>query len=501
VSVERLRSPLRYVVIGNEAVVALAAAALTQALDAAQHSVRVLAVPEPAVSVPVDSLLPLHSLPRIARLLDDDALISVAGSFSWGTAMTGWIAEGATSFRPFGSVGANFGPIAFHHLVQRLRREGVNLRLANHSLAALAAQAGRFARPERDPRSVTSTAEYGLHFDLAKMAQVLRVRAEQAGAVFESWSAGSVERNERGAITALIANDGRRVEGDFFVDCGELPAQLPDSWEDWSVWLHCDRMAVAAVPASAEPEPYSEARAFAGGWLRRVPVRGRAAFSAVYSSARIDDSAARGALRSLAGNDAIDPVVRAVRWGRLHGPWQGNCVALGSAAVRIDPVVVGNLQLACVGLEHLLQLLPASIDMHAEAIEFNRRFGAYADRSRDLTIAHYLLNGRRGESFWDAARAVPRPESLAYKLSLYEGRCQVALYDDEPVEQWGWLSLFDDAGLLPRHYNPLADGVPREQLAAHAQKARAFMLDAVAAMPLHGKYLAGLAGAHRERRS
>jgi len=104
----------------------------------------------------------------------------------------------------------------------------------------------------------------------------------------------------------------------------------------------------------------------------------------------------------------------------------------------------------------------------------------------------YWLNGRHGEPFWDVARDMSVPESLSGKRDLYASLGQVALYDDEPVEHWSWISLFDELGLWPQNYSPLANGVPKNQLLAHAAKARALMLEAVARMPSHGAYLAGV---------
>jgi tryptophan halogenase len=188
-----------------------------------------------------------------------------------------------------------------------------------------------------------------------------------------------------------------------------------------------------------------------------------------------------------------DVRIQHLRAGRRAEAWRNNLLTLGPSAVSTDPLIVSDLHLLCVGVELLLQHRPASAtDMRAEAAEFNRRFGGHADHARDLAIAPYWLNGRRGEPFWDAVRGMEVPGSLAGKQALYAARGQVALYDDEPLEQWGWITLFDELGVRPRLYNPLAEYIPDAQLGAHAAKARARMLEAVARMPAHGDYLAAL---------
>jgi tryptophan 7-halogenase len=500
---------LRTVIVGEEFPAVLVAAALARHQDLASRPVQVLVLPATAgdPAWPADATLPWYNLPRLRALLDEDAVIATAGAFSWGIALSGWSGDGSQSFHPFGSFGAPFGPIGFPHVVQRLRSNGAQLRFANFSLSALAAQAGRFLRPGRDPRSVLTTAEYGLHVDLRRLATRLRQDAQVAGVAFDRCDQITVVQDESGTIRALDTNQGRRIEGDFFVDCSPKGLLRPaardgSDWIDWSGWFRADRALSCCVDAPEAPEPFSEVRTMAGGWLRRVPVPGRAAITGRFSTQHMDDTALHVALRSLAGAGVSDLCITHTRFGRRAQAWQANVLSLGAAAASIDPLLVSDLQLLCIGVERLLGLLPADPDeMHAERAEFNRRFGGYADRARDLAIAHYWLNGRRGEPFWDAARAMSVPESLAGKRELYEGRGQVVLLDDEPVEHWGWISLFDEFGVRPRCYSPLADGVPPEQLAAHAAKARALMLDAVARMPAHGAYLATLAAGQRERAS
>ncbi len=500
---------LRTVIVGEEFAATLVAAALAENQDLKQRPVQVLVLP-PAVGDPVwqaDAALPWHGLPRIRKLLDADSAVAAGGAFSWGIALTGWAGTGHSGFLPFGSVGAPFGPIGFQHIVQRLRQGGARLRFANYALAALAAQTGRFERPGNDPRSVLSTADYGLHLDLSGQATRLRQRAESRGVRFGKCAEVSAQRNGQGRCQALTTESGQRIEAEFFIDCSRRRALAPDThagcgWIDWSAWFPADRMLSCHAPAGEAPEPFSEDRAISGGWLRRVPLPGRVAITACFASQHQDDTYLHVGLRELAGAAVSDVRIMHARMGRLEQPWQGNIVAVGPAAASIEPLTVSPLQLLVVGVERLLELLPAGReDMRAEASEFNRRLGGYVDRARDLSIAAYWLNGRQGEPYWDAARNVAVPDSLAAKLALFTGRGQTALYDDEPVEQWGWISLFDELGVRPGTCSPLADGVPPEQLAAHADKARALMLAAVARMPMHGAYLAQIRTRHRESSS
>ena len=66
-------------------------------------------------------------------------------------------------------------------------------------------------------------------------------------------------------------------------------------------------------------------------------------------------------------------------------------------------------------------------------------------------------NQRRDDRFWNRARDMEVPETLAYKLRLFAARGRVALYDDEAFQASNWTSVLLGHGLIPRDYDPLVD--------------------------------------------
>jgi tryptophan 7-halogenase len=113
-------------------------------------------------------------------------------------------------------------------------------------------------------------------------------------------------------------------------------------------------------------------------------------------------------------------------------------------------------------------------------------------------MLHYKLNGRHGEPFWDACRAMPVPDALDYRLRLYEARGRIVLYDEEPFEEASWINLFDEMGVRPRHYNPIADGVQPGELQSFVDRVRAVMIAELGKMPTHADYLSGLTESSRD---
>ena len=490
--------PRRIVIAGDGLVSWLAGAALAKSLPTG-CSIRILGTTSGADGAwldDADATLPLADGALRALSGDEDAILdATGGTFTLGVALAGWSATDSTWFQPFGSTGAGLGPVAFHHLALRLRRAGHSLRFADYSLAALAAQAGRFSRPDRDARSVLSTLRYGLHLDCRKLREVVRARAETAGVRLLEGELAGVELADDGRIAALTVADGARIDADLFLDCSGADARLVGEalsveWQDWAAWLPCDRVIRATLAGDGAPPPYSLARAHRGGWIRQLPLQNGSALLGFYRDAALEDDEALDLVRQSAGDEALaNTAVCGLRFGRRESAWRGNCVALGAAAAVIDPLAVSNLHVALSGIDRLLRLLPGDSNARAVAAEYNRQTNAWLDHARDFTMLHYKLNGRHGEALWDACRDMSVPEALEYRLKLYRSRGRVAMYDEEPFDDSAWISVFDEMGIEPRRYSQAADGSAAADIDAHFRRVREIMLDALRRMPSHADFL------------
>jgi tryptophan halogenase len=489
-------SSRRIVIVGNGIAAWMAAAALARAVRLEDWSICVVhASGEDRTDRFADATLPFPRNGHVALALDEDRIVrDTGGAFSFGIALCGWSGPDATYFHSFGQTGASLGPVAFQHVVMRLRSEGVPLRLADYSMAALAAQAGRFRRPGADPRSVLSTCRYGLHLDCEKASSLFMSQAEAMGVETVADAVAGVELADDGTIASIRTERGKRIGGDLFLDCTGTDAQLIGElgngrWEDWSAWLPCDSFVSARSATKDAPPPYSIATATRSGWIRRLPLQGADWLTGIHSREYCGPDEALDALRRSAGRELDDVRTGPMRFGRRTRAWQRNCVALGASAVLLDPVATSNLQLLCTAIDRLLKLLPAERSAWAESAEYNRLTALEQDHARDFAILHYKLNRRYGEGLWDACRTMPIPETLEYKCRSYESRGRIALYDEEPLEEASWLNLFDEHGVHPRHYSPIADGFTIDELENHCKRVRAIMIEELVKMPSHGDYL------------
>jgi tryptophan 7-halogenase len=432
-----------------------------------------LGVPAPAIST-----LPSAALFHAELGHDEDAMLAAcAGTFSLGTAISGF-APGAPSFIPYGDIGAPLGPISFHHLVARLRSEGKAINLANYSVAALCAQAGRFGRPPAEDRSVLSTLEYGFHMNSDAYAAWLQADALAHGAEHMSGEIGDVRRDADGLLTDVVLYTGQKISGDLFIDASGVDAALFDRLEDrafesWASWLPLNRCVAKLSDDRAAPPPYTHVDAHASGVQRFSPVQGSMAEQILFCS------------EFGSGQTTALPFTPGCR----RQPWTGNCLALGGAAFIADPSTPIALHMLHASVGRLLTLLPHDRACRIEAREFNRQFGEECDGARDLMILPYLRNGRTGDPFWDRCRATEAPDRLAHRIALYEHTGRVALHDGDLIEAAGWVAWFDALGIRPQRYDVMADGIPLDEIEAHLERIRAIMLKTLATLPTHAEYL------------
>jgi tryptophan halogenase len=124
-----------------------------------------------------------------------------------------------------------------------------------------------------------------------------------------------------------------------------------------------------------------------------------------------------------------------------------------------------------------------------EAGAFNAAVRRLAENVRDFQMAHYKLNRRFDDAFWNRARDADAPSSLQRKLSLFGLRGIVPLNDDESFSEWNWAQSFLGHGLIPEGYDVRIDRVPDEDHVMKVQKRMRDVAELVRRMPTVGQFL------------
>jgi len=472
--------PIRHVAIAGGGIVGWsAAAALRRRIPALAVTVIPLPPPPDALADRVQS-----ALPSIVNFHDDlglteaDTIARAGSGFRLGTLFEGWC-EGLPGYvHAYGEYGRPFGTASFHQHWLRAALDGDAGAFDAYAPAAALARAGRLPHPAAAAAAPVASVPHGLTLTLPRYHHLLRAFAFHLGATEREGEIARVRIGEDGGIAGLDLAGGGAVEADLYVDATGPRALLRSALglrlEAWGRWLPCDRVALAESPASAEPPLLERAEATAGGW------RWRASSPLVASDGRVFGAAfeeAEGAV--------------AIEQGRISQPWLRNCVAIGDAAVRVEPLEWTNLHLAHSAIDRLIAMMPDRAFSPVELWDYNRQAAAEADRVRDFLALHYH-GARRSEPFWRAAAAAEPPPSLAHTLALFRERGRLPFHEEETFARDSWLAVLLGQGLLPRSADPLIDIVPPRDSAAAMAEMRSGIAALVPGVPTHAAILNAL---------
>ncbi len=479
--------PIKRVVIVGDGIAAwLCASALARVLPATTINIQVVKANAEATSIddslgaPVLAEASLPSMVQFNRMVgySENAVVAAMNSgFTLGTVLSVW-GQDAPMFNSFGEVGSALGPVGFHHAVLRLRDRNQSIKFANYSLAALCAQANRFSKPEPHDQTALSTLEYGLHFEVPTYRHAMKTDAIARGVRESASSFQQALLNESGIIEAVITLNGERIDGDLFVDCTGASRCLASivhktRFTDWTSWMRCNRINNVMVRTNDSPQPYTHLIAQPSGWARSISLPGKHSVSRCFHES--------------SGAVEVDSHVFTTGYHSL--PWQKNCIALGGAAVTTDPSISLSMHLLHSGVQRLIDLFPNGQSCEQVAVEYNRQGAAEIECARDYAIAHYKLNAKSGEPFWDECRNMSIPDSLAYRIDVYKNCGRIVMLDGEMMSVMNWLMLFDAAGIQPKQYDVITRSIPVELINEHLSSIRQTLLTTVASLPSYQAYL------------
>lgn len=450
-----MAAPVRHVLIAGGGIVGWSAAAmLRRRIPALAVTIVPLPPPEDALAdrmpVALPSIVDFHA---DLGLTDADTIVRAGSGYRLGTLFEGWRAEQPAYVHAYGPHGRAFGTASFHQHWIRAALAGDAAPFDAFAPAAALGRAGRFAPAPGAPGSAPADLPYGLTLTLDRYHRLVRAYALHLGAVERGGEPVRVEVGPDGLVAALAMADGEALTADLYVDAtgprALLRSALGMRLDSWSAWLPCDRVTLGERDAADAPPLLDTAAATASGWRWRSASPLRASDGRVFRAAGASEGVA-------------------IAQGRLAEPWRGNCVAIGDAAVRVEPLEWTNLHLAHSAIDRLVAMMPDTAFNPVELADHNRRAAAEADRVRDFLALHYLASDRP-EPFWrDAAAAAP-PPSLAHTLALFRERGRLPFYEEETFGRDSWLAVLLGQGVMPRAADPLIDAVPpRESSAAMA---------------------------------
>jgi tryptophan halogenase len=431
---------------------------------------------------------------KLVKIDENDFLRHTQGTFKLGIEFVDWYEKGQAYMHAFGPVGRDLAYIPFHHYWLHDREHAGSL--WDYSFNWLATQQARFAPVERIAETPLAGLMWAYHFDASLYAAYLARLAQSQGVRRMDGKISEVLQAPDGDVRALRLEDGRQVEGDFFIDCtgfrGLLIEQaLKAGYQDWSNWLPCDR-AMAVPSARTEPLlPYTRSTALEAGWQWRIPLQHRTGNGHVYSSAHTRDERARELLlANLEGAPLGDPRPLRFTTGRRKKFWDRNVVCMGLSSGFLEPLESTSIHLIQVTIQRLILLFPHHGDYEERRREFNRSAAAEYEYIRDFIILHYYANNRQGEPFWDACRNMSIPDSLRHRIELFRETASIFWSHEDLFQLNSWLQVLWGQGIVPRATHPFVETIRPEDRAGYLRDLRRLLGQAAQQLPGHAEYIA-----------
>lgn len=429
-------------------------------------------------------------------LTDIEVMQATQATCKLGIRFDGWVRPGQAFIHPFGLFGQDLRGTPFHHYWRKLAEAGEATDIADYSLGASLARAGKFMAPQRSPSSPLGIFDWALHFDASLFAQLMRRVAEDNGVRRIDAKITKVNLDaETGNVASLDLDTGASLDGDLFIDCSGfrgllIEEALQTGYESWSDTLLCDRAWAVQSEGQGEPPPYTDVTAHTAGWRWRIPLQHRYGNGYVFSSRHISEEDALAELKAAVPDPLLhEPRLIRFKPGRRKQAWNKNVIALGLSSGFLEPLESTSIALIETGIEKIKALFPDR-DFAPELVdEFNDWSRREMERVRDFIILHYWANKRGDTPFWRDCNAVTLPDTLQRKIDLWTQRGHFIRYRWEMFHPASWLAIYTGFEMLPRTIDPSLDGIDPATLSAPLAEMRKAIAEVVASAPPHRAFL------------
>lgn len=303
---------------------------------------------------------------------------------------------------------------------------------------------------------------YGYHFDSSQIGRFLRGHAGARGVQHIEATVHDVEQSAEGDIQALLCSDGRRIEGDFFVDSTGfrsllLQQALGVPFVSFADNLYNDSAVVLQTPNDgAAIAPQTVSTALGHGWVWRIPLTNRVGNGYVYSSRHVDHDQAEAEFRAHLGVDTETPLRRlSMKVGRVAEHWSRNCLAVGLAQGFIEPLEATALHLVQETVERFIETYSADRFGPAHRQLFNDTINHRFEGVRDYIVCHYRINSRSDTEYWrENARNERLSDSLKRVLHCwYSGEDLLKEIEAQQLSRYygaaSWHCILAGYGLFP----------------------------------------------------
>ena len=362
------------------------------------------------------------------------------------------------------------------------RSEGLDPFLIN----GRASQTGRFAHPPDDKSHPLSRAEYGYQFSPAHLVQYMRQTLSGSAVAVMSGRIINKTCNDY-HVSSVIMEDGGTVAADLFID---TVGGLQTRTEGADVPVLC--LLSSLVPSPGNSGPVRQVRGTDFGWQSVTPLQRETHLMTVFDP--LDGDAARQA------HGREDATLSRLPLRRGLPAWSGNVVTLGQAAFGLEPLSPAPLINLRRDIERLVGLIPVTPEMTVEAREYNRGHKTDTAHAHLFNQTFWAIEDAPDGAYWQSRFRMEKPAALIRKITQFERRGHLVMYDHEPFNEEDWTILHFGMGRRPRTRSPFVGPDLARTYDERLQHMRDRIEAVIAKMPPHHLYVNKLRGYLRSKR-
>jgi tryptophan halogenase len=431
---------------------------------------------------------------RLLKISEQEFMRAVQGTYKLGIKFENWGGLNEEYVHAFGVTGKDCWACGFQHFWLKGRELGISGGFGDYCLERAAAEAHKFGHLPKNGLN------YAFHIDASLYAAYLRELSEANGVIRQEGKISRVRTNpETGYIESLELDNGKSIEGDFFIDCTGMRALLIEQtlhtgYESWSQWLPCDSAVAIQTKAVEDPIPYTRSIAREYGWQWRIPLQHRVGNGIVYCSRYASkEQAEETLLGNIEGETLTKPLHIRFNPGRRLKQWNKNCLAVGLSSGFLEPLESTSIHLIQQNIVRFLRLFPTTGIQQSEVDEYNKQANFDVETIRDFIILHYKATRRTDSEFWRHCRNMEVPGSLEHRIRIFREtghvfRNAAELFDDS------WQQVMIGQGIMPGRYHALVDTMSTRELTDFLQQIKSSVDRTVAGLPGHQEYLASFIG-------
>ena len=434
---------------------------------------------------------PMITFNNLMQIDEAEFMRETQATFKLAIAFEGWKERNHRYIHPFGQAGHDHWTCGFQHFWLNGKDRGHSEDYSIYSLESSAADNFKFGHlPDK-------RISYAYHLDSGRYARYLRRISEANGAKRIEGKIQDVKLCETdGHIQGLLLEDGRFIDGDFFIDCTGFRALLIGKalgvgFDDWSHWLPNDSAIAVQTESIHPPAPYTRSVAHEAGWQWRIPLQHRMGNGIVYCSKYMEqEKALKTLLDTVEGDTLTDPNFIKFQTGGRSKHWEKNCVAVGLSSGFMEPLESTSIHLIQRNVLRLLHMLPDTKVWQSDVDEFNKQAEEDMNQIKDFLILHYVANNREGEPFWDYVRRMPIPDSLRHRIDLFKQTGRVFRHNDELFAENSWVQVMMGQGIIPESYHPITTKMRDDEVSYFLKTLKDSVAATVDNMPTHSDYIA-----------